>query len=288
MLTQEELRQIQRLSLQLQRRVDSPFAGEYRSAFRGQGMEFEEVRAYVPGDDVRHIDWNVTARSGQPFVKVFREERELTVMLVMDVSGSMRFGSGGRDGRTDKRLQTARLAGAMAYAAIRNQDKVGLATFTDRVEKVMPPRKTRGHAWGVIRAAFEATGDREGTALPEVLEQVGRLLRRRSVVVVLSDFLGPPTWRRPLAVLARRHQVSAFLVHDPLEAAMPGVGLVDLQDAETGARRLINAADLRAEIPVELRLRTLRRAGARARAVSTSEDPFRQLLLHFRAVEAGR
>ena len=288
MLTPEELRQIQRLSLQLKRRVDSPFAGEYRSAFRGQGMEFEEVRAYVPGDDIRHIDWNVTARTGQPFIKVFREERELTVMLVMDVSASMRFGTGGKDGRTDKRLQTARLAGAMAYAAIRNQDKVGLATFTDRVERLVPPRKSRGHAWGVIRAAFEGDAQRHGTALSEVLEQTGRILRRRSVVVVLSDFLGPQDWRRPLAVLARKHQVSAFLIHDPLEERMPQVGLVELEDAETGERRLVDTRKLRSVRPVAARLADLRRSGARARAVGTDEDPFRQLLLHFRAVEARR
>jgi len=287
-LTTEELRQIQRLSIQLNRRVDSPFAGEYRSAFRGQGMEFEEVRAYVPGDDIRHIDWNVTARSDQPFIKVFREERELTVMLVLDISGSMRVGSGGQDGRTDKRLQAARLAGALAYAAIRNQDRVGLATFTDRVEKLVPPRKARGHAWGVIREAFAGDPRRRGTALGEVLEQVGRLLKRRAVVCVLSDFLGESDWRRPLAVLGRRHQVSAFLLHDPLEAALPGVRLVELEDAETGRRRLVDAASLRARVPLEVRLRDLRRAGARARAVGTDEDPFRELLAHFRSVERRR
>ena len=288
MLTTEELRQIQRLSIQLNRRVDSPFAGEYRRAFRGQGMEFEEVRAYVPGDDIRHIDWNVTARSDQPFIKVFREERELTVMLVLDISGSMRVGSGGQDGRTDKRLQAARLAGALAYAAIRNQDRVGLATFTDRVEKLVPPRKARGHAWGVIREAFAGDPRRRGTALGEVLEQVGRLLKRRAVVCVLSDFLGESDWRRPLAVLGRRHQVSAFLLHDPLEAALPGVRLVELEDAETGRRRLVDAVSLRARVPLEVRLRDLRRAGARARAVGTDEDPFRELLAHFRSVERRR
>lgn len=288
MLTIEELRQIQRLSLQLNRRVDSPFAGEYRSAFRGQGMEFEEVRAYVPGDDIRHIDWNVTARSNQPFIKVFREERELTVMLVLDISGSMRVGSGGRDGRTDKRLQAARLAGALAYAAIRNQDRVGLATFTDRVEKLVPPRKARGHAWGVIREAFAGDPGRRGTALGEVLEQVGRLLKRRAVVCVLSDFLGDSDWLRPMAVLSRRHQVSAFLLHDPLEASLPGVRLVELEDAETRRRRLVDARSLLARVPLEARLRDLRRAGARARAVGTGEDPFRELLAHFRSVERRR
>jgi len=148
LLTSDDLLQIRRLQLQLDRKVDSPFAGEYRSAFRGRGMEFEEVRPYVPGDDVRHIDWNVTARTGSPFIKEFREERELTLMVVMDVSGSVRFGSGGRDGRTDKRLQIARLAGALAYAAVRNGDRVGLVAFSDRVEQFLPPRKTRGYAWG--------------------------------------------------------------------------------------------------------------------------------------------
>ena len=138
MLTPEELRQIRRLHVQLGRRVDSPFTGEYRSAFRGRGMEFEEVRPYIPGDDVRHIDWNVTARANAPFIKEFREERELTLMLVVDVSPSMRFGTGGQDGRTDKRLQVARLAGALAFAAVRNNDRVGLVSFADDIERFLP------------------------------------------------------------------------------------------------------------------------------------------------------
>ena len=161
MLTPEELRQIRRLHVQLARRVDSPLAGEYRSAFRGQGMEFEEVRPYLPGDDVRHIDWNVTARANAPFIKEFREERELTLVLVLDVSGSMLFGGGGLDGRTDKRLQVARLAGALAFAAIRNRDRVGLLSFSDGVERYLPPRKSRGHAWAVIQAAFEEVGGKQ-------------------------------------------------------------------------------------------------------------------------------
>ena len=132
MLTPDELKQIRRLHLQLNRRVDSPFAGQYRSAFRGMGMEFEEVRPYVPGDDVRHIDWNVTARASAPFIKRFREERELTLVIVLDQSASLRVGTGGRDGKTDKRLQQARLAGALAWAAIRNGDRVGMLRFSPR------------------------------------------------------------------------------------------------------------------------------------------------------------
>jgi uncharacterized protein (DUF58 family) len=288
MLTPSELQQIRRLHLQLNRRVDSPFAGEYRSAFRGQGMEFEEVRPYVPGDDVRHIDWNVTARTGDPYVKVFREERELTLMLVLDRSGSVRTGSGGTDGRTDKGLQVARLAGALAWAAVRNGDRVGMLSFTEEVEDFLPPRKSRGHAWSVLRAAFDAPPARKGTDLGGALEHLGRVLKRRAVICVLSDFLSPLPFERPLAVLARRHQVNCFVVHDPLEAGMPSVGLIEVEDAETGHRKLIDTSTLRARVPVEQRLKQIRRKGAWASAISTAEDPFHQLLAHFRKLEHMR
>jgi len=288
MLTPEELRLIRRLHLQAGRRVDNPFAGSYRSAFRGRGMEFEEVRPYVPGDDVRHIDWNVTARAGDAFVKEFREERELTLLLVMDVSGSVRFGGGGRDGRTDKRLQIARLAGALAYAAIRNGDRVGLISFTDRVERFLPPRKSRGHAWAVLQTAFERHEERSGTDLAGALDFAGRVLKRRALVSVVSDFLAPRPWDRSIAVLARRHRVSAFVVHDPLEQALPELGLIELEDAETGARRLVDAGAVRSALSVQERVSRLRRTGASARAVATDEDPFFQLLLHFKALERAR
>jgi uncharacterized protein (DUF58 family) len=288
MLTPSELQQIRRLHLQLNRRVDSPFAGEYRSAFRGQGMEFEEVRPYVPGDDVRHIDWNVTARTGEPFVKVFREERELTLMLVLDRSGSLRTGSGGRDGRTDKGLQAARLAGALAWAAIRNGDRVGMLSFTEQVEDFLPPRKTRGHAWSVLRAAFDAPPARTGTDLGAALEHLGRMLKRRAVICVLSDFMSPTPFARPLAVLSRRHQVNCFVLHDPLEAQMPSVGLIEVEDAETGQRKLIDTSTLRPRVPVKQRLKQVRKGGAWASPVSTAEDPFHQLLAHFRKLEHMR
>ncbi len=288
MLTAEELYQIRRLHLQLNRRVDSPFAGEYRSAFRGQGMEFEEVRPYVPGDDVRHIDWNVTARTGDPHVKVFREERELTLMLVLDRSGSLRVGSGGRDGRTDKRLQVARLAGALAWAAIRNGDRVGMLGFTEAIESFLPPRKSRGHAWAVLRAAFDAPPVRRGTDMAGALDHLGKVLRRRAGVCVLSDFVSPTPYDRPLAVLGRRHQVNCFLVHDPLEQKLPRVGLVELEDAETGRTRLVDARTLAPAQPLKARLRRIQRTGAWASAVSTDEDPFRQLLGHFRRLERMR
>lgn len=288
MLTPEELRQIQRIHLQLKRRVDSPFAGEYRSAFRGQGMEFEEVRPYVPGDDVRHIDWNVTARTGEPYVKQFREERELTLLLVVDSSGSLRVGSGGLDGRTDKRLQAARLAGALSWAAVQNGDRVGMLRFTSEVEDFLPPRKTRGHAWRVLRQAFAAPPERTRTDLAKALDRAGRFLRRRAVICVVSDFLDESDWPGALRLLGQRHQVNCFLVHDPLENSLAPVGLIEVQDAETGARRVLDARAVRARVPLATRLQQLRKSGAWGTAVSTAEDPFHQLMGHFRRLERVR
>lgn len=288
MLTPDELRQIRRLRALLARRVDSPFAGEYRSAMRGQGMEFEESRPLVVGDDVRSIDWNVMARTGEPFVKTFREERELTLLLVMDLSGSVRLGGGGADGRTDKRLQGARVAGALAFAAIRNGDRVGVLSFTEQVERFLPPRKSRGHAWAVLRAAFEPPPARRGTDLARALQRARDVLARRAVVCVVSDFLGPDAYEAPLRQLCARHRVHAFVVHDPLEAALPAVGLVEVEDAETGARRLVDSGRTWARVSVEQRAADLARLGARVSAVSTAEDPFLRLGRHFRAEERRR
>lgn len=282
MLTPEELRQIRRLHVQAGRRVDSLLAGDYRSAFKGSGMEFEEVRPYVPGDDVRRIDWNVTARTGDAWLKEFREERELTLLLLMDVSGSVRFGSGGRDGRTDKRLQMARAAGGLAFSALRSNDRVGLVSFTDQIEHFQPPRKSRGHGWAVIRAAFEHHPASHGTDLAVALSFASKVLKRRAVVCILSDFLSPAPFDEPLGALARRHRVHALVVHDPREEAMPGLGLVTLRDAETGKVRTVDAGSLVARERMEQRLGRLRRSGVRASPLSTAEDAFLRLQQHFR------
>ena len=285
MLTADELRQLRRLHIQAGRRVDSPFAGEYRSAFRGQGMEFEEVRPYVPGDDVRYIDWNVTARTGAPHIKEFREERELTLQLVIDVSGSVGFGSGGADGRTDKRLQTARVAGALAFAATRNGDRVGLMSFSDGIQRFLPPRKSRGHAWAVLRAAFEREDEGGGTDIAGALEQLGKTLRRRAVVCIVSDFISDTPFHRELAILARRHKVSCFLIHDPLEQRLPSLGLLEVEDAETGRRRLVDTAAAQAQVALQDRVREIRRSGAHVTPITTADDPFIHLLRHFRRLE---
>jgi uncharacterized protein (DUF58 family) len=301
MLTSEELRQIRRITLQADRRVDSMFAGGYRSAFKGRGMEFEEVRPYVPGDDVRHIDWNVTARTQLPHVKEFREERELTLVLAVDVSASMNFGSGGLDGATDKRRLMARIAGALAYAAIRNNDKVGLLVFGGEVERFVPPRKSRGHAWRVIHEIFDHQARTARTDVVGALDYLNRVIRRRAVVALVSDFLDggaePERLDRALGGLAARHRLHTFLVHDPHEtrASPPpdergrgwarrllGGWILELEDAETGQRRCIDTARLERTADLDAALSRQRRAGASASAIATDEDPFRALQQHFR------
>lgn len=280
-LTPEELRELRRIHVLAGRRVDSLMVGDYRSAVRGRGMEFEEVRAYVPGDDVRHIDWNVTARAAEPFVKVFREERQMTVQLVVDVSGSTRVGMGGVDGVTDRRRQIARIAGGMAYAGIRNRDRVGLTTFTDRVETHLVPRAKRGHVWAVIQAVFEAKSAQRGTDLASVFGFVAKTQKRRAVVVVVSDFLDEGDWPKDLARMARRHHVHAILVHDPLDLGMAGMGLVEVVDAETGRIRLVDGRTFRHRWSLEERLKVLQRTGAKTIAVSTEDDPYAALARHF-------
>ena len=286
-LTSEELRELRRLDVQLGRRADSLFAGDYRSAVRGRGMEFEEVRAYVPGDDIRHIDWNVTARSGEAFIKVFREERQNTLVLAVDISGSTDVGGGGRDGRTDRRLQIARIAGGLAYAGIRNRDRVGLVTFSDRVETYLSPRPDRAHAWAVIQSVFSAERVGAGTDLASAIGFLARTQRRRAVIVLMSDFLDAGPWQRPLATLARRHEVHAILVSDALDAAGLGGGLMELVDAETGATLLVDGWH-GVDASVDERLRTLTRCGARVVEIPTEADPYVRMHRHFQAMGVRR
>lgn len=280
MLSSEDLQQIRRLQLRLGRQVDAPFAGEYRSAFRGNGMEFEDVRAYVPGDDVRRIDWNVTARVGSPHIKEFREERELCLMLVCDVSASMRFGSGA----VDKRKQQARLSGALAYAAIRSGDRVGMLRFAEGIEAFIPPRKGRGHVWRVIQAAFDVSSSGKGTSLEQTLRHLKQALRGRMTLVFLSDFLVPPEQFTALGGLALRHSVHAFVLHDPMESRFPSKGLFYINDAEGEGKALVDASQFSSCLSVTERVEQLKRLRVRARAVSTHEDIISVLLNHFRQV----
>lgn len=232
----EVLRQVKLIELRTRGLVNTLFSGEYHSVFKGHGMEFAEVREYVPGDDYRAIDWNVSARMGHPFVKRYTEERELTVLFAVDLSGSEQFGTHGRF----KAELAAEIAAVIAMAAIKNNDRVGLLLFTDRVEKFVPPKKGRRHALRLIRdlLAFRPVG--RGTDLSAALEYLGRLLRQRAIVFVISDFFDSG-YDMPLKVLGRRHDVVAVTISDPREEVMPDVGYLPLLDAETGERVVLDS-----------------------------------------------
>ena len=246
MLTDELVARVRRIELTTRKLVSDGFAGEYHSVYKGRGMEFDEVRQYVPGDDVRSIDWNVTARTGQPHVKRYVEERELTVMLAVDLSGSGDFGTRERF----KRDLAVELAAVLSFAATTNNDRVGLLLFTDRVELLIPPRKGRNHVLRMLREllAFQPDGTR--TDISFALDTIYALLKRRSIVFLISDFLADPeSYRQPMVVANRRHDVAGFDLSDPLEREMPDVGIVAMEDAETGQLRWVDTgnADWRRE-----------------------------------------
>jgi uncharacterized protein (DUF58 family) len=231
MLTTELIKKIRRIEIRTRRLVNSSFAGEYHAVFKGRGMEFDEVRPYQPGDEVRTIDWNVTARTGELFVKRYVEERELTVMLLVDASASGQFGTVNRF----KREIAAELAAVLAFSAITNNDKVGLLIFTDQIELFIAPRKGRRHVLRLIRdlLAFQPRG--RSTNLKLGLETINHMLKRRSIIFLISDFLSPPNgYSSILQVSNRRHDIIAVTVTDPRELSWPDVGLVALEDAETG------------------------------------------------------
>ncbi len=241
MLTPELIKKIRRIEIRTRRLVNNSFAGEYHAIFKGRGMEFDEVRPYQPGDEVRTIDWKVTARTGEPFVKRYVEERELTVILLFDASASGQFGTVNRF----KREIAAELAAVLAFSAITNNDKVGLLIFTDRIELFIPPRKGRQHVLRLIRdlLAFQPAG--KGTNLKLGLDSINRMLKRRGILFLISDFLAPPESYRPaLQITNRRHDVIAVTLNDPREQAdWPGIGLVALEDAETGQLQWVDTSN---------------------------------------------
>jgi uncharacterized protein (DUF58 family) len=235
-LPSELFEQIKQIQIRTQRLVTDALAGEYESAFKGRGMEFEQVREYVPGDDIRHIDWNVTARMSHPYVKEHREERELTVMLLVDHSSSGDFGTS----RKTKNEVAAEVAAILAYTAIRNHDRVGLILFSDEVELFIPPKKGRSHVWRVIREILSFRATRRHTDIDGALEFLGRVTPRRVVAFLVSDFLDQGFETR-LRVAARRHDLTAITVADPRESELPDVGLLELEDAESGELVLVDS-----------------------------------------------
>lgn len=231
------LSKIRRLEIRTRRLVDSSFAGQYHSVFKGRGMNFEEVREYAPGDEIRSIDWNVTARMDKPYVKKFTEERELTVLLVVDVSASGSFGSV----ELSKRELAAEVAAILAFSAINNNDKVGLVLFSDRIELSIPPKKGRQHILRLIREMLYFEPQRRGTDLAGALDYVNRVQSRRAVVFLISDFFGAD-FSKPLNVASRKHDLIAMPVRDPGEEILPNIGLVTLEDAETGRQIEVNTS----------------------------------------------
>jgi uncharacterized protein (DUF58 family) len=235
--TTELMRQVGKIRVITSRLVDEHLSGEYHSVFKGQGIEFDEVRAYTPGDDVRSIDWNVTARMGHPFVKRFAEERELTVMFVVDISGSQCFGSGTRS----KAEVAAEITCLLALSAIKNQDKVGLVLFSDRIEKSIPPRKGRTAVMRLVREVLAAEETRHGTDIAAALQFLNNVQKRKAVVFLISDFMAGD-YQRELRVTARKHDVICCQVSDPVELELVNVGLIEVQDPESGDLVLVDTA----------------------------------------------
>ena len=233
----ELMKQVGTIRVVTNRLVDEHLSGEYHSVFKGHGIEFDEVREYVPGDDIRSIDWNVTARMGAPFVKRFCEERELTILFLVDVSGSQSFGSGQRA----KAELAAEITCLLALSAIKNQDKIGLILFSDRIEKSIPPRKGRTAAMRLVREVLATEETRRGTNIAGALRFLNQVQKRRSVVFIISDFMDT-NFERELRVTARRHDVICCALSDPREQELPDVGLVEIQDPETGALEILDTS----------------------------------------------
>lgn len=280
------LKEIRRLQLRARWVVRSSLAGEYRSAFKGTGLSFDEVREYQPGDDVRRIDWNVTARVGMPFVKSFIEERELTVLLAVDVSAGMRFGTG----PTTKRSVAAEIAAVLAVCAAGHNDRVGFLAFSDRIERSLRPAKGGSHLLAVLRECLHFTPEHPGTDPTAAWETIARVYRRRAIVVLIGDFLGPlpeDVFRR----IAQRHETIAIRIRDQREGDWPSVGLVRLRDLETGDERLIDTSSgsFRSEFHRRQRDRDrdfeslCQRCRVDRVDLDTSGDHFDRLLEYFRS-----
>jgi uncharacterized protein (DUF58 family) len=238
LLNRDLLKKVKKIELSTRHLVNEVFGGEYHSVFKGRGMEFAEVREYSPGDDIRTIDWNVSARTGVPYVKLFEEERELTVMILVDASASGAFGT-----RVQmKRALAAELSAVLAFSAVKNNDKVGLIIFTDHVEKYIPPRKGRSHVLRVIREVLNHEPEHQGTSINTALEFMSRVIRKRSVTFMISDFLDKD-YERSIKQASRKHDMLSFHLQDPWEIELPNLGLIQIHDGETGETSLINTGN---------------------------------------------
>jgi len=277
MLTTELIKKIRRIEIRTRRLVNDSYAGEYHSIFKGRGMEFDEVRPYQVGDEIRSIDWNVTARTGEPHVKRYVEERELTVMLVVDASGSENFGSVNRF----KRELAAELTAVLSFAATTNNDKVGLLIYTDQIELIIPPRKGRRHVLRLIRELLAFEPQSKGTDIKLALDTINHILKRRSIVFLVSDFLVPAeSYQKEISVTNKRHDVISIDLHDPLEKSISDIGLIALEDPETDELIWVDTSDaawrdsyqLSAQIQEADKARVFKQANVDRIHIATNED----------------
>ncbi|MEK6728525.1 MAG: DUF58 domain-containing protein [Planctomycetota bacterium] len=241
MISKDILKKIKQIQIHTRRLVNDAFVGEYHSVFKGRGMEFDEVREYQPGDEIRTIDWNVTARMGRPFIKRFVEERELTVMLLVDISPSGNFGSA----EQLKNEVATEICALLAFSAIKNNDKVGLIVFTDKIEKFIPPKKGIKHVSRVIRELLCAQPTGKGTNIPVALEYLNKISARRTISFLVSDFIAT-NYAHALRIANKRHDVIAVSITDPRERELPNVGFIELKDAESGETLLVDTSNLHA------------------------------------------
>ena len=240
MIPEELIKRIRQIQIYSSRAVNASFAGQYESVFKGRGMQFDEVREYMPGDDIRTIDWNVTARTGRPYIKRFVEEREMTVLFAVDLSASGEFGTVSKL----KNELAAEFCAVLAFAAAKNNDKVGLLIFTDRIELYIPPKKGSRHNLRLIRELLTFRMPKRRTNIPLALDYVARVIRKRATVFLVSDFI-ESDFKKPVSLLNKRHDVIAVPVRDRVEMAMPAVGLIEVQDAETGQIMLVDTSSRR-------------------------------------------
>ena len=285
MIPKEILKKVRQIEIRTGRIVNDIFAGKYESIFKGRGMEFHEVREYVPGDDIRSIDWNVTARAGHPYVKKFVEERELTVIIMADISGSGNFGT-----RNKMKIELmAEIGAVLSFSAIKNNDKIGLLLFTDKIEKFIPPKKGRPHVLRVIRELLYYKPKSRKTSINSALEYLGKVLKKRSVVFLISDFMDSD-YERLLRILNKRHDIVGISISDPREKDIPDIGLVEFEDAETGEILFLDTGDdlLRKELAkkrgsfVDARNKAFMSMGIDSVDISTDKPYIEPLILFFR------
>ena len=234
----ELLKKVRKIEIKTRGLSQNIFAGEYHSAFKGRGMMFSEVREYQYGDDIRDIDWNVTARHNHPYVKVYEEEREMTVMLLVDVSSSRLFGAIGQE----KKDMIAEVAATISFSAIQNNDKIGVIFFSDKIEKFIPPKKGRKHILFIIRELLDFTPESKGTDISQVLQFFTDALKKRCTTFIISDFIAPDNYQKALTIAANKHDVTAIQIYDKRDAQLPDVGFMRVQDLETGIDRWIDTS----------------------------------------------